>query len=120
MKGAVFGPQKRGVFLKLEGFSHPGRCMKLSSVSPVTIVSTRLGHLFCHSARWFMPFRHAYIFYRGAESTRQPMKTSETLRDYGLSNGEMMEVVMMAAFAHFISAWADGSGILIDPRKELA
>ena len=30
----------------------------------------------------------------------------------------MMEVVMMAAFAHFISIWADGSGILIDPQRE--
>ena len=29
-----------------------------------------------------------------------------------------MEVVMMAAFAHFISIWADGSGILIDPQRE--
>ena len=31
-----------------------------------------------------------------------------------------MEPALMAAFAHFISTWADGSGILIDPQRELA
>lgn len=44
----------------------------------------------------------------------------EILRQYDLSNGEIMEVAMMAAFANFIDTWADVSGILVDNKEESA
>lgn len=38
----------------------------------------------------------------------------QQLRENGLSDGEIMEVVMMAAFTSFINIWADASGIPLD------
>ena len=38
----------------------------------------------------------------------------ETLRDYGMSDEEILEVVSMASFAQFLNTWADVSGIQID------
>jgi uncharacterized peroxidase-related enzyme len=38
----------------------------------------------------------------------------QTLRDYGLSDGEIMEVTMLAACGNFLDTWADVSGIQID------
>ena len=37
-----------------------------------------------------------------------------TLRDYGLSDGEIMEVTMLAAAANLLDTWADVSGIPVD------
>ena len=41
----------------------------------------------------------------------------QTLQDYGLSDGEIMEVVMMAAFTNFINTWAEVSGVEIDVEE---
>lgn len=38
----------------------------------------------------------------------------QALRENGLSDGEIMEVVMMAAFTAFINIWADASAIALD------
>jgi uncharacterized peroxidase-related enzyme len=38
----------------------------------------------------------------------------ETLRDYGLSDGEIMEVTMLAACGNLLDTWADVSGIQSD------
>ena len=81
--------------------------MNLSSVSPVTIVSTRLGHLFFVTVL------------AGSCPSAAPNSVSDqdfkALRQYGLSNAETMEVAMVPAFANFINWWADASGILTDP-----
>jgi uncharacterized peroxidase-related enzyme len=45
-------------------------------------------------------------------------KDFQTLRDYGLSEGEIMEVVMMAAFTNFINFWADVSGIPVEGEEK--
>lgn len=42
----------------------------------------------------------------------------QTLRDFGLTNGEIMEVAMIAAFTNFINTWADASGIELDPGEQ--
>ena len=36
------------------------------------------------------------------------------LRDHGLTDGEIIEVAMVAACANFLDVWADVSGILLD------
>jgi uncharacterized peroxidase-related enzyme len=41
----------------------------------------------------------------------------QNLRDFGLSEGETMEVAMMAAFANFINTWADVSGIPVERER---
>lgn len=38
----------------------------------------------------------------------------QSLRDRGLAQDEIMEVIMTAAFTKFINTWADASGIAID------
>lgn len=38
----------------------------------------------------------------------------DVLRDQGLGNGEIMEIVMLAAYTNFINTWALVSGIPID------
>lgn len=38
----------------------------------------------------------------------------QTLRDYGLSDGEIMEVTMLAACGNLLDTWADVSGIPLD------
>ncbi len=45
-------------------------------------------------------------------------KDFQILRGYGLKGGEIMEVVMMAAFANFINFWADVSDIPIEREKQ--
>ena len=42
----------------------------------------------------------------------------QALRDYGLSDGEIMEVIMMAATANFLDLWADMSRIQADGEEE--
>ena len=37
-----------------------------------------------------------------------------TLRDYGLSDGEIMEVTMLAATGNFLDTWADVAGIPVE------
>ena len=44
----------------------------------------------------------------------------KSLRGYGLSNGEIIEVAMIAAFANFLNAWAEVSGILTDREEASA
>jgi len=38
----------------------------------------------------------------------------QSLRDQGLSDGEIIEVLMVAAFAKFGDFWADVSGIMVE------
>lgn len=38
----------------------------------------------------------------------------DELRDYGLEEGEIIEVMMMAAFSNFVNTWASLSGIPVD------
>ena len=42
----------------------------------------------------------------------------ETLREVGVTNEEIMEAGMMAAFTNFINTWADLSGIPVDGESE--
>ncbi len=42
----------------------------------------------------------------------------QTLRNQGLSDGEIMEVIMMAASTNFIDLWADMSRIQVDGEEE--
>ena len=44
----------------------------------------------------------------------------KSLRGYGLSNGEIIEVAMIAAFANFLNAWAEVSGIFTDREEASA
>ena len=37
-----------------------------------------------------------------------------SLRDSGLADGEIVEVILMAAFTNFINTWADAAGIPLD------
>jgi len=39
---------------------------------------------------------------------------------YGLSNGKTIEVAMIAAFANFLNAWAEVSGISTDREEASA
>ena len=41
----------------------------------------------------------------------------DALRDHGLTDGEIMEVAMVAACAMFLDIWADVSGILVDSEE---
>jgi uncharacterized peroxidase-related enzyme len=54
----------------------------------------------------------------GLKTAGDPKSVSDedfrTLRDYGLSNGEIMEVTMLAACGNFLDTWADVSGIKLD------
>jgi uncharacterized peroxidase-related enzyme len=44
-------------------------------------------------------------------------KDVQTLIDHGLTEGEIMEVVMVASCANFLDTWADVSGILVDGEE---
>lgn len=41
----------------------------------------------------------------------------QALRDYGLNDGEIMEIAMTAAFTNFINTWSEVSAIEIDKEK---
>jgi alkylhydroperoxidase family enzyme len=53
-----------------------------------------------------------------AKTATKPKSISDedlkSLRGDGLSNGEIIEVAMIASFANFLNAWAEVSGILTD------
>ena len=42
----------------------------------------------------------------------------QNLQDFGLSDGETMEVAMVAAYTNFITFWADVSGIPLEGDEE--
>jgi alkylhydroperoxidase family enzyme len=42
----------------------------------------------------------------------------QKMREFGLSDGETMEVALMAAYSNFINAWADVSGIPLEGEEE--
>ena len=54
----------------------------------------------------------------GLKTARDPKSVTDedfqTLRDYGLSDGEIMEVTMLAACGSFLDTWAHVSGIQVD------
>jgi uncharacterized peroxidase-related enzyme len=63
------------------------------------------------------PPQRAFIKF-GLKAARDPKSMSDedfqTLRDYGLSDGEIMEVIMVVACATFTDFWADISGLPVD------
>jgi uncharacterized peroxidase-related enzyme len=56
------------------------------------------------------------------KTTRDPKSVTDedfqVLRDLGMSDGEIMEAIMMAASANFIDLWADVSRIPVDGEEE--
>jgi len=54
----------------------------------------------------------------GLKTARTPQSVSDEdfqiLRDHGLTGGEIMEVIMVAACANFLDTWADVSAIAVD------
>lgn len=65
-----------------------------------------------------IPPPHRAILTFALKAARDPnsLRASdfEVLRDQGLSEGEITEVVLMAAFTNFINTWADAVGIPLD------
>ncbi len=57
----------------------------------------------------------------GLKATRNPKSITDedfqTLQGYGLSDGEIMEVIMVVACAMFTDFWADISGVPVDWEK---
>ena len=57
----------------------------------------------------------------GLKTARSPRSVTDedvqALRDHGLTDGEIMEVAMVAACSNFLDTWADVSGILVDGEK---
>ena len=57
----------------------------------------------------------------GLKAARSPRSVTDAdlqaLRDHGLTDGEIMEVVMVAACSNFLDNWADVSGILVDGEE---
>lgn len=57
----------------------------------------------------------------GLKTARNPRSVTDedlqTLRDHGLTDAEIMEVVMVAACSNFLDTWADVSGILVDGEE---
>jgi uncharacterized peroxidase-related enzyme len=60
----------------------------------------------------------------GLKTARSPRSVTDAdlqaLRDHGLSDGEIMEVVMVAACSNFLNTWAEVSGILVDGEEHSA
>lgn len=54
----------------------------------------------------------------GLKTAKNPQSVSDddfqTLRDHGLTDGEIIEVVMVAACANFLDTWADVSAIAVE------
>ena len=65
----------------------------------------------------FPPHQRAVLQF-ALKAAREPHGLTDTdfqiLRDFGLADGEIMEVALMAAFTNFINTWADASGIEVD------
>jgi alkylhydroperoxidase family enzyme len=59
-----------------------------------------------------------------AKTAANPKSISDedlkSLRGHGLSNGEVIDVAMIAAFANFLNAWAEVSGIFTDREEASA
>jgi uncharacterized peroxidase-related enzyme len=59
----------------------------------------------------------------GLKTSRDPLSVTDddfqTLREYGLNDGEIMEVAMMAAVENFFNTWARVSRIPLDGEEEL-
>ena len=69
------------------------------------------------------PVQRAVVEF-AAKAAANPQSVSDqdfkTLWGYGLSSGEIIEVAMIAAFANFLNAWAEVSGILADDEEASA
>ena len=61
---------------------------------------------------------HKIILKFAVRTAKDPNAVKEEdfqkLREHGLSDEEIMEVIMMAAFTNFINIWADAAGIDVD------
>jgi alkylhydroperoxidase family enzyme len=69
----------------------------------------------------FPPQQRAILNF-ALKASQHPKSISEgdfkALRDFGLSDGEIMEVVLTAAFTNFINMWADVSRIELDGEEQ--
>jgi len=58
----------------------------------------------------------------GLKTAQNPKSITDedfrTLRDQGLTDGEIMEIVMLAACSNFLDTWADVSGIPLDRDED--
>jgi uncharacterized peroxidase-related enzyme len=63
--------------------------------------------------------RAACLFAIKAAKTPLAIEASDyaALREAGYNQGEIMEIVMLAAANNFINTWADASGIAVDPER---
>ena len=65
-----------------------------------------------------LPELHRAILQFALKTAREPNTITDAdyqaLRENDLSESEIMEVAMMAAFMNFINTWADVSGIAVD------
>lgn len=65
-----------------------------------------------------VPVQYRDILLFALKTSRDPNSLEEsdfdTLRENGLSDGEIMEVVMMVAFTNFINTWADAAKVEVD------
>ncbi len=70
-----------------------------------------------------LPELHRVILRFALKAAREPNAITDTdyqtLRDNNLSDAEIMEVAMMAAFMNFINTWADVSGIAVDGKDDI-
>jgi len=65
-----------------------------------------------------LPAPHRAVLQFALKAARSPNlitdEDHQALRDAGFSRGEIMEVIMMAAFTQFINIWADAGGLPLD------
>ncbi len=65
-----------------------------------------------------IPLAHKEIIKFALKSAKDPNSINQedyqVLKENGLNKGEILEVIMMAAFTNFINTWADASGIPLD------
>ena len=56
------------------------------------------------------------------KTARDPQSVSDedfqTLRDYGLSDGEIIEVIMMTAWSNLLNTWTDVTRVPVDGEEE--
>ena len=56
------------------------------------------------------------------KTVRNPQSVSDedfqALREFGMSQGEIMEVIMMAAWSNLLNTWTDVSGVPVDGEED--
>lgn len=68
-----------------------------------------------------IPLPHRQVLKFALKAARDPNSIDqddfETLRSNQLSDSEILEVAMMAAFTNFINTWADVAGVVLDGNE---